>query len=107
MTNIPVPTSKGLEFLPLQNIIRIQSKSNYSTIYFADKSYPLTVARVLKWFEEQLPAPAFLRTHRTHLINRQYFKQFIATSHLIQMSNGDTIGMSRRRKQLIKQCLMA
>lgn len=106
-TNIFIHTAKGLTVLDVDNIIRIESKSNYSRIYFADGSFPLTVAKVLHWFEENLPPELFLRTHRTHLVNRQFISQVIPSSKLIHMSNGDKIFISRRRSQSVKKFLRA
>ena len=107
MNNISILTNKGVSLLCLQNIIRIQSISNYSKIYFADKSHPLTVAKLLHWFEEHLPAEMFLRTHRTHLVNRDHIINVILSSQKMQLSNGEQIGISKRRKQWVKQRLCA
>ncbi|MBL0181614.1 MAG: LytTR family transcriptional regulator [Chitinophagaceae bacterium] len=107
MNNISIATNKGISLLCLQNIIRIQSISNYSKIYFADKSHPLTVAKVLHWFEDHLPAEMFLRTHRTHLVNRDHIINVVLSSQKMQLSNGEQIGISKRRKQWVKQRLCA
>jgi two-component system, LytTR family, response regulator len=107
MNSISIPTNKGISLLCLQNIVRIQSISNYSKIYFADNSHPLTVAKVLHWFEDKLPSEMFLRTHRTHLVNKQHIMQVVFSSKLMQLSNGDQIGFSKRRKQTVIQGLRA
>ena len=107
MNTISIPTNKGTFLLCLQNIIRIQSISNYSKIYFADKSHPLTVAKVLHWFEDNLPADVFLRSHRTHLVNRVHIMSVALSSQTMQLSNGENIDISKRRKQWVKQRLCA
>ena len=107
MSSISIPTNKGISHLCLQNIIRIQSISNYSKIYFADNSYPLTVAKVLHWFEDNLPAEMFLRTHRTHLVNRQHIIHVLLSAHTMQLSNGEKINISKRKKQWVKERLCA
>ena len=107
METISIPTNKGINYLCFENIIRIQSFSNYSKIYFADDTYPLTVAKVLHWFEENLPAHVFIRTHRSHLVNRHYIKRIILSTHAMQLSNGEQVGISKRRKQWIRQRLCA
>lgn len=107
MTTITIGTSKGIELLSLQNIIRIQSMSNYSKIYFADKSHPLTVAKLLHWFEDNLPPEMFLRSHRTHLVNKEYIISVGLSSKKMQLSNGEQIDISKRRKQWVKQRLCA
>jgi two-component system, LytTR family, response regulator len=107
MNRISIPTNKGISLLCLQNIIRIQSISNYSKIYFADNSYPLTVAKVLHWFEDNLPAEMFLRTHRTHLVNRLHIIKVALSSQTMQLSNGEQIEISKRRKQWVIERLCA
>lgn len=107
MSTITVATSKGMNCLYLTNIIRIESNSNYSKIFFADKTYPLTVAKVLQWFEDRLPADMFVRSHRTHLVNMQHILQVTLSLQLIELSNGEKIGISKRRKQWVKQRLRA
>ncbi len=107
METISIPTNKGIFLLPLQNIIRIQSISNYSKIYFVDKSHPLTVAKVLHWFEDHLPVNIFLRSHRTHLVNKTHIIKVILSSQKMQLSNGEQIAISKRRKQWVKQRLCA
>ena len=107
MNTISIPTNKGIFLLRLQNIIRIQSISNYSKIYFADKTHPLTVAKVLHWFEDNLPVDDFLRSHRTHLVNKAHIINVILSSQTMQLSNGEQIDISKRRKQWVKQRLCA
>jgi two-component system, LytTR family, response regulator len=107
MNSISITTNKGISRLSLENIIRIQSSSNYSRIYFADNSYPLTVAKILQWFEEHLPAEMFLRTHRTHLVNRQHIESVTLPAKRLRLSNGEVISISKRRKQWVKDRICA
>ncbi len=104
METIIISTNKGLRFCNTNNIIRIQGMSNYCKIYFADNSYPLTVPKVLHWFEENLPADVFWRTHKTHLVNRQYIKLLHTTTKpYLLLYNGETLVISRRRWSLFKK----
>src|SRR5215472_11990720 len=65
---ISVPTVKGMEFLPVQEIVRCESHVNYTTIFLVN-GQKLTVARTLKEFEELLEEYHFFRIHNSHLIN--------------------------------------
>ncbi|MCX6316316.1 MAG: LytTR family DNA-binding domain-containing protein [Bacteroidetes bacterium] len=107
MQSITVGTNKGSSELSLHNIIRIQSMSNYSRIYFADNTYPLTVAKILQWFEDHLPEDMFLRTHRAHLVNRNYITRMTFPTKCIHLSNGEAISISKRRKQWVKERICA
>ncbi len=54
--------------LPIADIVTIRSNENYTHVYIADGRM-FTIRLPLKCWEQQLPAKAFIRTHRTTLIN--------------------------------------
>jgi two-component system LytT family response regulator len=101
MQTISIPVIQGFIFKETNRIIRVEASSNYSRIYCTDEHFPIIVAKVLAWFEHKLPQQDFIRTHRTHLIN----KQFIRRTHGNEMflENGDIISISRRRKCELKK----
>ena len=103
MQTISIATNKGVEFYNVNNIIRVQGMSNYCKIFFADNSHPLTVAKVLHWFEVHLPPDIFWRTHKTHLVNSSYVNKMRTTQkpYLI-MSSGEVLAVSRRKASLFK-----
>lgn len=106
MDTIIIATNKGLRLCNTNNIIRIQGMSNYSKIYFADNSYPLTVPKILHWFEEKLPADVFWRMHKTHLVNRQHIQWlYTCQKPYLLLYNGERLQISRRRWSLIKKTL--
>ena len=72
---ITIPTSEGLEFLDVADIIRCESDVNYTTIYTNDKR-SLVVSKTLKWFETLLQNAGFFRIHNSHLINLSYIKKY-------------------------------
>jgi len=88
-----------------EDIVRVQALSNYSRIYFANGKVA-TVAKVLHWFEDELPLELFARVHRSHLVNRMYVSAIKGQRNKsLLLLNGESIGMSRR-KQLVfsKSC---
>jgi len=94
-----VPTNEGLEFVLISNIIRIESSSNYSRIFFADRQ-TLLVTRLLKDFEDILLPHRFFRIHNSHLVNLQYIKKYIrGEGGQVVMENGDVVDVSRRKKE--------
>ena len=103
MTHISIPSSQGTKVVLIENIIRVQGSSNYSKIFFNNER-PLLVAKVLHWFEDQLPPQVFCRIHRTHLVNRNYITE-VSRSSMLALSNGDAIQISRRKKASYKLIL--
>jgi len=95
---IAVPTWEGLEFILIRNVVRIESSSNYSRLFFVNGE-SLLVTKQLKEFEEMLTPYRFCRVHNIHLINLQYVKKYIrGEGGSVIMENGDEIDVSRRKK---------
>ena len=50
MNLIQIPFDRGIRMVQAEKIIRIESLSNYSKIFIVS-GYPITVAKMLQWFE--------------------------------------------------------
>jgi len=97
---ISIPVVKGIIFKETSSIIRIEASSNYSRIYCTDEHYPITVAKVLQWFQNKLPQQDFIRTHRTHLVNKRFIEKKTVNQLLLQ--NGEIISISKRKRNELK-----
>jgi two-component system LytT family response regulator len=98
--NIAIPTNDGFEFIQIKQIIRIESSSNYSKIILQD-GHHLLVTRQLKDYEELLQDYRFYRVHHSHLINLNFIARYVrGDGGQITMRNGDTIDVSRRKKEV-------
>lgn len=96
---IAIPTSEGIEFIPIKNILHIESSSNYSKIYFTDGKNVL-VTKLLKDFEDMLLPYHFYRIHNSHLINLNYIQKYIkADGGQVMMQDGTVIDVARRKKE--------
>jgi two-component system LytT family response regulator len=95
---LTLPTSKGIKLISLNSIIRIEAVSNYSRLYFAD-GRTLLVAKVLRWFETQLPAERFMRIHRTHIVNTQFIEQYSrGKSATVRLQSGELLTVAKRKR---------
>ena len=101
---ISIPTVKGLEFLPVQDIVRCESHINYTSI-FLTSGQKLTVARTLKEFEELLEDHNFYRVHNSHLINLAWIRSYHkGKGGSVCMTDNTEIEVSTRRKdELLKR----
>jgi two-component system LytT family response regulator len=96
---ITISTNEGVEFYEINQIVRIESSSNYSKIYFKDGKNIL-VTKLLKDFEEILLPYRFFRIHNSHLINLSYIKKYIrGDGGQVVMQNNEVIDVSRRKKE--------
>lgn len=93
---LTVPTCHGTYFFNADEILRLQASSNYTLIYFTNRK-PLLMAKVLHDYEAQLCPAGFVRTHRSHLVNKKHVLSIDAGGHLI-MSDRSKAEISRRKK---------
>ncbi|MBC7890283.1 MAG: LytTR family transcriptional regulator [Ferruginibacter sp.] len=100
---LSLQTNNGKAFFLPGQIIRLQAQSNYTKIYFADH-YSLLTAKVLKEFEPLLMPLGFVRTHRSHLVNKQYIRRVCSNGTII-MNDSSTVEISKRRKTAILKAL--
>jgi two-component system LytT family response regulator len=95
---LAIPTSEGLMFYDINDIIHLEANSNYTNIYFNNKT-KILASKTLKDFEELLPEDIFFRTHHSHLINLTYIKRYIkGDGGQIELQNGTHVDVSRRKK---------
>lgn len=96
---ITISTIDGVEFYEIKSIIRIESSSNYSKIFFIDGKNIL-VTKLLKEFEEILSSYRFFRIHNSHLVNLNYIKKYIrGDGGQVVLENDEVIDVSRRKKE--------
>ena len=101
--SILVPSDRGLQVINVHSIIRVQSISNYSKLFFKNGK-TLVVAKVLRWFEERLAAHQFVRIHRTHLVNRSCLRTYNNSNTVeIELTNGEKFTVARRKRNLFLQ----
>ncbi len=95
---IAIPTTKGLTFVSITDIVRCQADTNYTHIHISDGGR-LTVAKTLKQFEQLLGDYGFFRVHNSHLINLAFIKKYNKGKlGTVEMDDGSEIEVSIRRK---------
>jgi len=102
---IALPTMQGLEFVPVESIIRCSSSNNYTEFYLVDKKR-LVVSRTLKEVEDMLSEHSFLRVHNSYIVNMNAILRYIkGEGGYLVMTDGCTVDVSRSRKELLMQRL--
>ncbi len=96
--SITLPTSDGLEFIPLRQIIRIEASGSYTQFFLHDKK-KIMVSRHMKEYELLLDEHGFFRVHNSHIINLAEVKRLIKTDGgYAVMNDGSEIGISPKKK---------
>ena len=102
-STLSVVTSEGRYFFQAEDIVRLEASSNYTHIYFTNNK-KLLISKVLKKFVPVLEPLGFLRTHRTHLVNRQHIHSIAANGNII-MKDASIAEMSRRMRSGVMRVL--
>ena len=96
----------GLEQCPVDDIVSIEGKGNYTTI-FLKNGQTILMAKTLKKFESQLRLHPFLRIHKSYLINQANLtEKGINDENMIQLCDGTHLPVSRRKREIIKHKLI-
>lgn len=96
--SITLATSEGLEFIPLQQIIRIEASGPYSHFYLKEKK-KIIVSRNLKEYETLLSDHGFFRVHNSHIINIKEVRRMIKTDGGYAVMSDDThVTISPKKK---------
>ncbi|MEO6253357.1 MAG: LytTR family DNA-binding domain-containing protein [Ferruginibacter sp.] len=100
---LTVPTCNGTYFFNADEILRLQASSNYTFIYFTNRR-PMLMAKVLHDYEALLCHAGFIRTHRSHLVNKKHVLFIDAGGHLV-MADSSKAEISRRKKGSVMRAL--
>lgn len=94
---ILLPHLKGIKIIRLKEIIRLEADNNYTVIYLMDGT-AFVASKPLKDLEHKLHPLWFFKTHRSHIINFHYCREYSSDEgdHVV-MHSGDKVALSRLR----------
>ncbi|SEI74886.1 two component transcriptional regulator, LytTR family [Dyadobacter koreensis] len=101
---LAVPSSQGVFFFTLDEILRLEADRNYTIIHLVGKR-PFVASKTLKHFEEMLEEFSFIRTHKSHLVNSFHIVRLSNDHEYVLLSDGAKIEISRRKKDEVQQQL--
>lgn len=101
---LTIPTSEGMQFININEIVYLEASINYTHIYLAKQKF--LVSRSLKEFEDLLPADVFLRIHHSYIVNKNCVEKYIRGDggHVI-LTNGVSLDVSKRKKAEFLQAI--
>ncbi len=96
---LALPTSDGLVFVKVNDILYCEASSNYTEIVMLDNKRYI-VSRTLKEYDELLGEQNFYRIHHSYLINLNGVKKYVrGDGGYVIMSNDKSLDVSKRRKE--------
>jgi two-component system LytT family response regulator len=98
LRRIGLPIQGGIQFFALDEIIRLQSQSNYTTFYLT-QNRKFLISKTLKEYDEMLCDQGFVRVHQSHLVNIDHVVQYQkADGGYLILSDGSNIPLSKNYK---------
>lgn len=102
-TNVLVPTSSGLRFINMDEIMYIQADNTYCEIMLSSGRV-IIASRTLKNFEDSLKDDGrFLRSHKSYIVNTNFVDEYIKGDggYLIMKDKKEIPITTERSKELI------
>ena len=102
---LALATLKGIVFLKINEIIRVEALSNYSTFYLISKQ-KIIVSKTLKEFESVLTMQNFFRVNRSCLVNTDYIVKYKhEDGGVLELQDGTEVGVGPHRKDELLELL--
>lgn len=100
LNKIALSTMAGLQFVNLDDVIRIEGESNYCNFFIKEKK-KILLSKKLGDAEELLKDnDNFFRAHKSHIINLKYVEKYVrGEGGEIIMNDGTSISLSRSKKE--------
>jgi len=96
---LALPTTDGLVFIKLNDILYCEASSNYTEIYTFNKNKYI-VSRTLKQYEDLLGEHNFFRIHNSYLINLNAIKKYVrGDGGYVVLENDVSLDVSKRKKE--------
>ena len=95
---IAIGISNSLLLFSTDKIVRLQASSSYTKI-FLDNTSSIITSIVLKEYEKLLSGHGFIRTHRSHLVNKKRIS--IINRDKIVMDDASKATVSKRKRSLL------
>jgi len=102
---LALATLQGIVFLRINEIIRVEALSNYSTFYLINKQ-KIMVSKTLKEFEPVLTMQNFFRVNRSCIVNTDYIVKYKnEDGGMLELQDGSEVGVGPHRKNELIELL--
>ncbi|WP_437920568.1 LytR/AlgR family response regulator transcription factor [Sphingobacterium sp. LRF_L2] len=96
---IALNSVNNVRIISVTDIVYCKGDGPYTFFFLQDGRKEL-ISKPLKYYEELLPSPYFLRTHQSYLVNRRYVSGVNRSEYII-LKNNEEIPISLRRKNFV------
>ncbi len=100
---IQLKIDKQKQWVGFDEVIRLEAESSYTKVFVQHNTQPVLVCKPLKYFDDKLNMQNFIRTHRSHLVNKRFVQSFNRFNKpKLLLSDGSTVEVSHRRLKGVK-----
>ena len=100
---LALPTKEGVHYLLPHEIIRCEALGNY-TKFSTESGKSYVISRTLGDYDTLLTPQNFIRTHKSHLVNKKFIS-YIDHDGFAILKDGSKVEVSRRRKEEVMTAL--
>lgn len=99
--------SRGFKIVREKEIVYLAADNNCTSLFFSDGSKYLDT-KTIKVFEQMLSESAFIRIHKSHIINLNYLKEYSnQNGNLVILEDGTELQVSRARLPMLMEKVKA
>lgn len=100
---LAIPTKDGVHFFQPAEIVRLEASGSYTQFFLTDRKR-FIASKGLGEYEELLKEHGFIRTHKSHIVNR-LFVSFLDHDGFLVLQDNSRVEISRRRKEEVLRSL--
>jgi two-component system LytT family response regulator len=102
---LALSTLQGIVFLKINEIVRVEALSNYSTFYLISNQ-KIMVSKTLKEFEPVLTLQNFFRANRSCIVNTDYIVKYKhGDGGILELQDGTEVSVGPHRKDELIELL--
>jgi len=95
---LKLPTLTGFKIVNIEDILYLESDSNYTYLYFKNGNKEL-ISKTLKQFQNELPENLFCRIHNSFIVNINSVKEYIkGRGGQIVLRNNKVLNVAQAKK---------
>lgn len=103
---IALPTSEGIDFFSLNDVLRCEADRAYC-IFHMTGGKKVVVSNSLKEYEEMLASANFFRVHKSNMVNISHIQKYLkGKGGQVVLSDQSVVGVSTRKKEELMKVLL-
>lgn len=96
---ISIPTTNGIEFVLLNEILYVEADRSYCKIFLTQKR-SIMISKSMNEIEQLLPENEFIKIHKSHIVNLAFVKKLLRTDGgTVELIDGTQLLIAKTKKE--------